>query len=248
MITKTLDTLKGNLNITIPTELKELQLGQLITMQTTTAMTDLDAIHILSGIPVKDLKQIRNYNDLQQFNEHVSILVSQIKSLYNNVRIPKHVKIFFNNSEVTVPVMKNLSIEPAGAFMAARDIIADEIKSHIDQHGEEHWQEHFNPSLQACCQILAHYFYCPVSHAPYDEYQASLFEEQVKLLPVTDALPIARYFFLSYPNLSKQKTNFWQRLLRRWNNGQVLKSLSGFALSTRSTHWQGAMSPNGQPL
>lgn len=233
MITKTLATLKGTLNITIPTQLKELQLGQLITMQATTAMTDLDAIHILSGVPVNDLKQIRNYNDLQLFNEHITNLVSQIKSLYNSTHIPNNVKLFFTSNEVTVPVIKNLSIEPAGAFMAARDIIADEIKSHIDQHGEEHWEEHFNPSLQACCQILAHYFYCPVSHAPYDEYQASLFEEQVKLLPVTDALPIARYFFLSYPNLSKQKTNFWQRQLRRWNNGQVLKSLSVSALSTR---------------
>ena len=30
--------------------------------------------------------------------------------------------------------MSNLAVEPAGAFMAARDIIAEEINSHIKQY------------------------------------------------------------------------------------------------------------------
>jgi hypothetical protein len=105
--------------------------------------------------------------------------------------------------------------------MAARDIIADEIKEHIQQHGEEDWQDRFNPSLKACCQVLAHYFYCRATGGKYNEYKADEFAETIKTIGVTEALPVAKYFFMSYPNLSKPKTNYYQRFRQFWRIRQV---------------------------
>jgi hypothetical protein len=216
MIEKQLKTTDGWLTINIPTQLKELTLGQLIQMQEKAELSDFDAISILSGIYPEDLKNVCNYTDFDVFGKAVLSLSNQIKYLYNSQVIPKKINFYIDGKKLGVDVIHNLSVEPAGAFMAARDIIADEIKEHIEQHGEEDWQERFNPSLKACCQVLAHYFYCRVTGEKYNEYKADAFVEIVKKLGVTEALPVAKHFFMSYPNLSKPKTSCYQRFRQFW--------------------------------
>lgn len=110
-----------------------------------------------------------------------------MNDLYNSDSIPSG--IMFESSNKMVNVVRNLSIEPAGAFMAAREIIVDEINAHIKQHGAENWQQNFNPSLKACCQILAHYFFCRATGKKYNEYEAEEFCSEIKKLRVTEALP-----------------------------------------------------------
>ncbi|QJD95152.1 hypothetical protein HH214_04290 [Mucilaginibacter robiniae] len=237
MIKKTIPVNGGKLTIQIPTQLNELRLGQLMQMQDTSNLTDLDAIHILSGVPLQELKNVSSFMDLQQFSEPIATLAHEIKYLYNAEAIPKQITFLIEGKPRTVQVIKNLSVEPAGAFLAARDLIADEINAHINQYGEADWKDQFNPSLKLCSQILAHYFYTRATGMPYDEYQAAAFTEQVEQLPVTDALPIARYFFLSYPNLSKPKTGFWQHLLQRLNKKQASASLKNSDTSMPSMPW-----------
>jgi hypothetical protein len=241
MIQRTLQTITGSLKVAIPTSLHELTLGQLMAMQATENMTDLEAIHILSGIPLQELKQVKSYAELQVFNEQVLALAIEIKQLYNSEAIPDTVTFVLDSKLKTVKVMKNLSVEPAGAFMASRDIIAEEINRHIALHGQDHWQESFNPSLQVCSQVLAHYFYCKVTGLPYDEELAAAFTLQVEQLPVTQSLPVAKYFFLNYPHLSKPKTGFWHRLYRLWSNVRAYVSLKLSAISTQSMHWPEVM-------
>jgi hypothetical protein len=221
MIEKQLKTTDGKITIKIPSQIKEVTLGQLIQMQEKPELTDLDAISILSGIPIDELKNVLNFNDFDVFAEAISSLSNQIKYLYNNDEIPKKIELDIEGKSVSVNISKNLSVEPAGAFMAARDIIADEIKEHIQQHGEEDWQDRFNPSLKACCQVLAHYFYCRATGGKYNEYKADEFAETIKTIGVTEALPVAKYFFMSYPNLSKPKTNYYQRFRQFWRIRQV---------------------------
>jgi hypothetical protein len=157
---------------------------------------------------------------LHQFGEVVLSLSYQIKYLYNSNEIPKEVTFTLPGADgvsfkkTKIKVMQNLSVEPAGAFMAARDIIAEEINMHIKTHGEDDWQEHFNPSLNACCQVLAQYFYCRATGKKYNEYEVESFIDEVKKLRVTEALPISKYFFSCYPSLSIAKTSFWHRLLQ----------------------------------
>ena len=232
MIEKTLKTIGGKITIKIPSLLNELTLGQLMAMQEKTELSDLDAISILSGVAVEELQNIKNTDDLNLFGEAALSLSMQIRYLYNSDDVPKKVTFNIGQNQVKVKVIDNLSVEPAGAFLASRDIIATEINEHIKKHGEENWQESFNPSLKACCQILAYYFYCRVTGERYNEYKIEAFCETVKQLRVTEALPIAKHFFTVYPNLLRQKTSFWRRLLPFWRKRQVYKALIASNTST----------------
>ena len=229
MIEKKIRTTQGKLRVKIPVQLSELTLGQMMALQENPGMNDLEAISILSGIPLTELNNVRSMADLQQFGEHVLALSLQIKYLYNSDEIPRKVTFILDEKPIEIKVIQNLSVEPAGAFMAARDIIADEINEHIKQNGDDDLLENFTPSLKACCHILAHYFYCRATDNKYDEYEAEKFSEHIKTLRVTEALPIAKHFFTVYPSLSKPRTGFFQRILQQWRNGRVSirsKSLS----------------------
>ncbi|RFZ85692.1 hypothetical protein DYU05_08875 [Mucilaginibacter terrenus] len=230
MIERTLKTTQGRLKLSIPTQLNEVSLGQMIDLQEAKDMTDLDAISILSGVSVADLQNVADANDFTQFADGVLTLSNEIKNLYNSEKVPTSVTVTIDGKPVKVSVINNLSVEPAGAFMAARDIIADEIAAHIKQNGEDNWQETFKPSLLACAKLLAQYFFTRVTGLPYDEYAAAEFLNVVKKLWVTEALPIAKHFFTSYPDLSKPKTDFWPRLLQLLKN--VLVSGLSNVLST----------------
>ena len=225
MIEKTLKTIDGSLRVSIPTILNEITLGQMIGMQEKHYLNDLDAISILSGIPKQDLNNVINFDDFSIFGEYVQSLAHQIKYLYNNDIVPHQVTFTLGKRKVVVKVIHNLSVEPAGAFLAARDIIADEINAHIGLYGEDNWKEYFQPSLKACCNLLAQYFFCRATGKKYDEYDAEEFNEEVKKLRVTEALPIAKHFFTCYPDLLKQKIGFFQRLHLYWRRKQVLRRL-----------------------
>ncbi|SDG13399.1 hypothetical protein ACRQ5D_17935 [Mucilaginibacter sp. P25] len=238
MTEQILKTTQGKLRVRIPTQLNEVTLGQLMDLQARPNITDLEAISILSGIPVTELHNIKNYDDLHQFGDAVLSLSHQIKYLYNSNEIPKEVIFMLSGGsgappqKTKVKVMQNLSVEPAGAFMAARDIIAEEINTHIKTHGEDDWQEHFNPSLNACCQILAQYFYCRATGKKYNEYEVESFMDEVKKLRVTEALPISKHFFTCYPSLSMPRISFWHRLLPYWKKGQESSPSKNLNIST----------------
>jgi len=229
MIEKKVKTTTGAIHIKIPSGLNELTLGQLIALQESPGMNDIEAISILSGIPVADLQNVKNFNDLLQFGETILLLSTQIALLYNSDEIPKKITFNLTTGPIVVNVMHNLSVEPAGAFMAAREIIGDEIKHHIEQYGQDNWQENFKPSLKACCQVLAHYFYCRATGKKYNEYEAEEFCTEIKKLGVTEALPIAKHFFTHYPSLSTPKTGYSLRLRQFWKKRQgsrLLKNLN----------------------
>jgi len=225
MIEKTLRTTTGKLRVSIPTQLDEITLRQLIAMQEKPNLSDIDAISILSGIATDEIKNIRDMADLNVFADHVQTLAFQIKHLYNSDAIPKKIIFTIDDKQVQVSVSNNLAVEPVGAFMASRDLIAEEIARHIDEFGEDDWKEHFSPSLKACSQVLAQFFYCRATGNAYDEYKADDFVNEVKKLRVTEALPIAKHFFMNYPDLSKPRTGFWHRLRRLWKSGQVYRRL-----------------------
>jgi hypothetical protein len=220
MLEKNLKTTQGNLLVKIPTLLNEITLEQMMELQEKPDLNDLEAIGILSGIPLEELNNVNDINDFQIFGDHILSLSREIKHLYNSDVIQDKVTFELDKQSVTVKVMHNLSVEPAGAFMAARDVIADEINEHIKQYGGDDWAAHFSPSLKSCCQVLAHYFFCKATGKKYNEYEAEEFCDAVKKLKVTEALPIAKHFFTCYPSLSKPKTSFWHRFQQYWRKRQ----------------------------
>jgi hypothetical protein len=116
MIEKTLKTTRGTLSITMPSQLKEVSLGQMMQLQEKTDLSDLDAISILSGIAIDELKDVSNFHDFDVFGEAVLSLSNQIKHLYNSDEIPSRVTFKIDSKTVKVNVIRNLSVEPAGAF------------------------------------------------------------------------------------------------------------------------------------
>ncbi len=241
MIQKTFTTTHGKLKVSIPTILDEVTLGQMMEMQERHYVDDLEAISILSGVPKEELYAVKNTDDFQSFGDHINSLAHQIKYLYNSNAVPHKVSFILGKRKVVIHVTSNLSIEPAGAFLAARDIIADQINEHIITHGEDDWQEHFQPSLKACCHLLAHYFFCRATAKKYEEQEAEEFCEEVKKLRVTEALPIAKHFFSCYPNLLKQKIGFFQGLKQYWRRRQVSRHLKNLNIALRSAHSQEEM-------
>ena len=245
MIEQILKTTEGKIRVAIPADISELTLAQLIQLQEAPELNDLKAISILSGVTLQDLQNVTNVEDLHFFTDCIFLLSHQLKNLHNEKALPKQVCFTIDGKMRKVNVIQNLSVEPAGAFMTAGEVIGSEIQDFIKQHGEEDWQERFNPSLKACCQVLAQYFYCRATGQKYDEYKAEEFTEQVKQLKVTEALPVARYFFTVYPRLSTTKTGFWHRMLRHWRKKQVYTPSASSNTSIRSTRWQAATSLNG---
>jgi hypothetical protein len=212
MIEKTLKTTDGKLLVKIPSGLDEVTLGQMMELQEKPSLTDLEAIAILAGIPLVQLQNVIRIDDLMVFGDAIRTITQQIINLYNSDAIPSKITFQQLAGDVTVvAVIKNLSVEPAGAFMAAREIIAGEMARHNADCIEDDSVESFNPSLKACCQVLAHYFYCRVTGGQYDEYKAEEFCTEIKKLRVTEAMPIAKHFFTCYPNLYKPKISFWHR-------------------------------------
>ena len=205
----------------------------MIELQERPSINDLEAISILSGVPLTDLQNVSNIADLQMFGDAVAVLTHQMKHLYNSESVPKTIVFVNGKKSKTVNVINNLSVEPAGAFIAAREIIAAEINDHIDKYGEDDWKETFNPSLKACCQVLAHYFYCRATRNRYNEYEAEEFCNEIKKLRVTEALPIAKHFFSCYPALSKPKISCFYRLHRFWKTAPGFIRSKSLNISTQ---------------
>ena len=195
MVEKKVKTLDGKLSISIPSTIDEITLGQVMKMQENPSLNDLEAISILSGIPLGQLQNIKNIDDLYVFGEVILQLSNQVKYLYAKDQIPGNITFNLEGGRKTINVIQNLSVEPAGAFFAAREIIAEEINEHLKKYGQDDWQLTFNPSLKACCQVLAHYFYCKATGKKYNEYEAEEFSNEIKKMRVTEAMPIARHFF-----------------------------------------------------
>jgi hypothetical protein len=225
MIKKIFKTANGKLEVSIPDKLAEITLAQMMALQQADGLTDIDAISILSNMTKDELMQIIRAEELLAFGEPILRLAIEINHLYNSDAIPEKININYKGKDIEVSVSRNLAMEPAGAFMAARDAITEEITKHIKQYGEADWQGHFNPSLATCCTILAQYFYCRVSKLPYNEYEVTNFIETIKTMRVTEALPIAKHFFYSYPSISRPKVSFWQQLRQLWKNAQEYRRL-----------------------
>jgi hypothetical protein len=247
MFSRVIKTINGDIRVSIPAMLNELSVNQLIELQALAQSdsNDLQIISVLSGLSLDALYNVCDLNSLEDFNPTILELFNQVKNNYDADLIPSTVtfKLLIDKTsrdsrnplrklgpqykKVTVNVINNLSVEPAGAYMNAKDIIADEINRHIFIHGEANWNENFTPPIEAACKVLAHYFYCHVTGNNYDELKAEAFVDVVKTLPVTDALPIACFFFRSYPNLSKPKASFWQRVRQYSRKKREYKRLKG---------------------
>lgn len=229
MITKQIKTTEGLISLSIPTTLDELTIGQLADLQANPEMSDAEIVSVLSYCPLETIYLARDINELKKFKEAIDTLTYELQFAYNAEAIPETVRFERLLGEKlskpkTVKVVRKLSLEPAGAYLNARNVIAEEINKAKEKFGDA-WEQNFNPSVQACIELLAQFFFYPATGKKYDEYQVQKFIDDVKYLPVSQALPIARYFFLKYPNLQMPKIGFWRQVQHQIKQRQALKNL-----------------------
>lgn len=227
MISKSVQTKAGKVKVNIPTSLSEITVGQMIEMESPKS----NEIPLIPQLTEEVVNNIINYQDLIDIRERVLSLFHKIKYEYQESKLPEYIVFgtktnrfgFIKENRIKVP--KNLSMEPAGAYLACRDLIAEEINRHITLYGEDDWKTNFVPSLKTCSMILAHYFYCPVTGNLWSEQKAEEFQSEILKLSVQEALPVARFFIRMYPDLSRQKIGLWQAMLQSWKRGRALRRI-----------------------
>lgn len=226
MTLKTFKHINGKLKLFIPDSLQDVTLQMMIQFQQP-ALSDLEAISALTQTSVEQLYGI---SDITALNEAIlpfaQSLQHQLAYTYQAGALPRQVTLRYPGGKAqAISIGQDAGFYAYGAVMEARGLMTAEILRHQQTYGDS-WREHLNPDLRTCGLILAHFLYNRAypNHVP-TEIDIQQFFDVVKWLPITDAAPLARYFFLSYPNLPLRKQTHWQRLQHLLKNGPVLMRL-----------------------
>ncbi len=226
MTERTFKHINGKIKLAIPDSLQDVTLQMMIEFQQP-ALSDLEAISALTQTPIEQLYGI---SDIAALNEAIlpfaQSLQHQLAYTYEAGALPKQVTLRYpgGNTKV-ITIGDDVGFYAYGAVMEARELMATEIARHQQTYGDT-WRENLNPDLRTCGLIIAQFFY----NRAYPGLVPSAMDIQqffdvVKLLPITDAAPLARHFFLSYPNLPLRKQTRWQRLQRLLKNVPALMRL-----------------------
>lgn len=175
-----------------PTEAREINLGQFLALRR--ANDVLDEICALTGIGRQSVQNFKGRADLQRCQLLLNNLGTKLAKGLAGTKRPKQTTIA--GKAVTIP--KNLKLEPVGAFIAVHNLISEEQKRSTEGNIE------FDPT-HLIPQVLAHYFWLPYmgDDALYsdEKIEDEAYMAQILTMPITDAVPIANFFFRKYPNL-----------------------------------------------
>jgi hypothetical protein len=234
MTERTFKHINGKLKLSIPDSLQDVTLDMMIHFQQP-ALSDLAAISALTQTPIEQLYGI---SDIAALNEAIlpfaQSLQHQLAYTYEAGALPAQVKLRYPGGKIqTITIGNDAGFYAYGAVMEARELMSTEIMRHQQTYGDS-WREHLNPDLRTCGLILTHFLYNRAypGHVP-SAIDIQQFFDVVKWLPITDAAPLARHFFLSYPNLPLRKQTRWQRLQRLWKNVPALIRLRPLATLIR---------------
>jgi hypothetical protein len=213
MTERTFKHINGKLKLSIPDSLQDVTLDMMIHFQQP-ALSDLEAVSALTQTPIEQLYGI---SDIAALNQAIlpfsQSLQHQLAYTYEAGTLPTQVKLRYPGGKIqTIAIGNDAGFYAYGAVMEARELMTTEIVRHQQTYGDT-WREHLNPDLRTCGLILTHFLYnlAYPGHVP-SAIDIRQFFDVVKWLPITDAAPLARHFFLSYPNLPLRKPTRWQRL------------------------------------
>ncbi len=182
----------NNVNYAFPTEVSELTLKQFFALRKAKGV--LDEICAITGIARETIQNFRDRADLERCQLLLNTIGKKLKNGFNGTKLPKQITI----ADKTIKVPSNLKLEPVGAFIAVHNLITDEYKRCAEQNTA------FDPT-DIVPQVLAHYLWLPYmgNEALYsDEHiEGEDYLEKINSIPITDAIPIANFFFRRYPNL-----------------------------------------------
>jgi len=175
-----------------PTEVSEISLGQFFSLRRSKGI--LDEICALTGIDRQSVQNFKGRDDLERCQYLLNNLGSKLANGIEGKKLPKQTTI----GGKTVIVPKNLKLEPVGAFISVHNLISEEQKRSAETGAE------FDPT-DLIPQVLAHYFWLPYMGADAlyndEKIEDETYMQQILAMPITDAVPIANFFFRKYPNL-----------------------------------------------
>jgi hypothetical protein len=175
-----------------PTDVHEISLGQFFALRRSKGI--LDEICALTGMDRESVQNFKGRDDLERCQLLLNNLGAKLAKGIEGKKLPKQTTIA--GKAVTVP--KNLKLEPVGAFIAVHNLISDEQKRSAEGNTE------FDPT-DLIPQVLAHYFWLPYmgDDVLYSDgkIEDEAYMQQILTMPVTDAVPVANFFFRKYPNL-----------------------------------------------
>lgn len=228
MKTAKIKTTSGPLTISIPSDLSEVTIGMMmdLTPGYGDSLSQLEIMSALTGIPSGNKHGVIYPDDmftlcdicdveafLADFNEPIELLAIQIKACLIDAEVPDVITVpvgkpsfknrWYSKKKIEhggklVKVAKNLGIEPGGAYMEAKEIIAEEFKEWEKVKAELGDHIEFSPSIHSLCRVLSLYLYSKAMDQKFSPQRAAEFDEITKQLPIDKALPIARFFFLRY--------------------------------------------------
>lgn len=182
----------NNIPYSFPTEVSELTLRQFFALRKSTGI--IDEVCALTGINRDTILNFRGRDDLEQCRLLLNNLGQKLAGGMEGVKLPKQTTI----AGKTIAVPKNLKLEPVGAFIAVHNLITEEHKRAAAANAE------FDPT-NIIPQVLAHYFWLPYMGDDVlyndEKIESEAYIDQIMSIPVTDAVPIAIFFFRKYPNL-----------------------------------------------
>lgn len=193
-------TINGNA-VNFPTSVFDLSLKQFFALKK--AKDILDEISACTGIA---RNTIENFKDLKTVNNAQALLATlriSIEAGFDSRNFPK--EVYIGLKKIKVPA--ELRLEPIGAFMSVNDILAEHSNKMIAdglKQGRTITTDDIN-FTDCIPKVLAHYFFRPYhgEETLYSDINAEAPEymEKILNLPLTQAVPLANYFFLKFPNL-----------------------------------------------
>jgi hypothetical protein len=175
-----------------PTEVSDISLKQFFALRQSKGI--LDEICALTGIARETILNFKGREDLEKCSLLLNNLGQKLATGIDGDTLPRQTTI----AGKTIRVPKNLKMEPVGAFIAVHNLITEEQKRCAEAQTE------FD-ATNIIPQVLAHYFWLPymgddVLYSD-EKIENEAYQEQIMSIPVTDAVPIANFFFRKYPNL-----------------------------------------------
>ncbi|MBW4889854.1 hypothetical protein KXQ82_09010 [Mucilaginibacter sp. HMF5004] len=182
----------NNVSYNFPTQLSEISLKQFFALRNANGL--IDEICALTGMERQTIQNFKERADLEKCRLLLNTIGDKLTGGINGTKLPKHTTI--DSKIVKVPA--NLKLEPVGAFIAVHNLITEEHKNAAANN------QPFDPT-NIIPQVLAHYFWLPYmgSDALYSDecIESEDYIHKINTIPVTDAIPIANFFFRKYPNL-----------------------------------------------
>ncbi len=215
----TVNTTEGKINLNVPSEVNDITLAILQGLEEKPNASELETLSILTSESLERLYTVRNVDELLST---VLPVINDLNAGFADMdkdTLPKKLTLIIDGKAQEIKLSSTPGFYSYGAVQDAIEI----IKSEFERMEKAESQI---PSTKAFAWVLGCLLYnlAYSSKVPTATEMDEFMSEVVSKLPAVTAAPLAKYFFLLYPNLPVKQPSSWDQALQRLRKG--LESLS----------------------